>query len=151
MSILDIRPALIALLSGDADVAVVVDWATTRANGGQRIFPGKLPQGTVRPSVVYNRVSGQGDHHMEGPSGLTSTRFQVDSWAQTLDAAASLANLVKAVLDGFSGTVAYGSNSPQDSIYIGGVFYDTEREDYDDVPKLNRMSRDYVIWFNERP
>lgn len=114
---------------GDSDIATIV---------GTRIFPVVLPQGETRASIVYTRISGQGDHHMRGPSGLSQTRFQIDAWAQKADDAAFLANLVKLRVDGFSGTFDGGA--------IQGAFFDTERDDYDSEVKMHRVSRDYLVW-----
>jgi hypothetical protein len=94
------------------------------------------------PSLVLARVSGLGDHTMDGPSGLARPRYQIDAWAQTTDAAASLADLVKERIDGYRGMMG--------EVNVKGVFFDTEREDFDGVAKLYRMSRDYFIWYDER-
>jgi len=141
VTVKDIRPALRALLLADTAISAAV--------GGSRIYPVLLPQGQRLPSIVYHRVSGIGDHHMQGPSGLNQPRIQIDCWAQSQDAAVSLADLVKSKLDGFAGTVLWGSSSPQNETVIQGAFYDTEFEDYDDVAKLYRVSRDYLVWYEE--
>ena len=114
--------------------------------GNDRIYPLRLPQGDRGPSIVYSRVSGLGDHHMQGPSGLTRPRFQIDAWAPSADDATRLADLVKARLDGYRGPMTGGSVT----VAVQGVFFDTEREDYDEDAELYRISRDYLIWFEER-
>lgn len=145
----DLRPALLALLYADADIYTAVGGAGTQDAGGRRIYPLMLKQGQKQPSIVYSRVSNVGDHHMRGPSGLSQPRVQIDCWADTLNGAASLADQVKNRLDGFRGTVSFGSASPQDTVDILGAFFDGEREDYDDAAKMYRVSRDYFIWFRE--
>lgn len=134
MPLADIRPALRTFLLADMDISDAVD--------GERIYPVVLPQGVTDPSIVYNRISAIGDHHMQGASGLTRTRMQVDAYATTHDAAASLADAIKEVLDGYRGLMG--------SVTVQGVFFDTEREDYQDDVKLYRVSRDYFIWYEER-
>jgi len=138
----DIRPALRALLLGDATVSGLV--------GGVRIHVVRLPQGQRAASIVLSRISEGADYHMAGASGLAQTRMQVDSWAEDPDDAATLGNAVYDRLSGFRGPVSWGSNSPQDEIQIGGIFFDQGREDFDDVSELYRMSRDYLIWYAER-
>lgn len=142
MSIADIRLALRALLLADSDVSAAV--------GGNRIYPAILPQGIVDPSIVYNRISGLGDQHSEGPSGLSRPRMQIDCWARTAADAASLANLVKDALDGYRGPVQWDDDSPGNTITIQGVFYDSERDIYDADAKLFGVSRDYFIWYEEK-
>lgn len=141
MTIKDVRLGLRAFLLADDAVSSVV--------GGARIFPLRIPQGATVPCVVYTRISNVGDHHMRGPSGLSSPRVQVDCYALTADEATSLADKVKWRLDGYRGAMPYGSNSPQAEIEVLGVFFDSERELYDDATKFFRVSRDYFVHFRE--
>lgn len=133
----DIRPALRSFLLGSPEIAAVVV---------ARIYPGMLPQGTTGTSVVYNRVSGAGDYHMQGLSGFAKHRFQIDAWAPTAEVASSLADLIRDRIDGYQGPM--GADSPP-TIEVQGVFMVDQREDYDDAAKLHRMSRDYFIVFGE--
>jgi hypothetical protein len=144
MTVLDVRSALRAFLVADSTITAVVG-----SGDDARVYPIRLPQGVVQPSVVYTRVSGEGDYHTRGPSGLMRPRVQIDCWAQRVDVATSLANLVKARLDGFQGAWSYGSDSPQAEIDVHGVFLEAEREQYDDAMKLYGVSRDYFIWHQE--
>ncbi len=141
MTIADLRLGLRAFLLADNDISSAV--------GDERVFPLKMPQGETGASIVYTRISGQGDYHMGGPSGLARPRFQIDCWAPTIDAAVVLGNLVKARIDGYRGPMPYGDASPQASIDVQGVFMDNEFEGYDDAAKLYRASRDYLIWSEE--
>lgn len=141
MTIADLRLGLREFLLADNAIATAV--------GSSRVYPIKMPQGVTGASIVFTRVSGQGDYHMQGPSGLARPRFQIDCWAPTIDAAVALANLVKVRIDGYQGPMPYGEASPQASIEVQGVFMDRESEDYDDDAKLYRLSRDYLIWSEE--
>jgi hypothetical protein len=142
MTLADVRPGLRAYLLADSGISALV--------GGARIYAVHLPQGETQASIVFSRISGLGDHHMQGPSGLARPRLQIDCWAASIDAAFALSNMVKERIDGFRGDMPYGANSPQDLITVRGVFFDSEREDYDDTAKLYRASCDYFIWFLER-
>jgi len=146
VTIKDIRPALFAYLMADAGISAAVEGAVILQNGGSRIFPMRLPAGIKKDSIVYTRVSGEGDHHMEGPSGLARVRMQIDAWSKTIPGAVSLANLVKERIDGFRGVMGSGAAA----VTIQGIFFESEREDYDDVAELNRVSRDYFIVYEER-
>lgn len=136
----DIRPGLFSLLAADSAVSALVT-----ASGISRIFPIKLPQGTKLASVVFTRISGDGDYTMQGPSGYTRPRYQIGCWAPTADAAAQLANAVKDVLDGFKGAIGTGANS----IVVQGIFVAGEREQYDDVVQMYGVIRDYFIHHGE--
>ena len=139
--IADLRVGFRAYLLDDAGIAAVV---------GTRVYPIRLPQGQISPSIIYTRISGFGDNHMLGPSGLSRPRLQVDCWAQSADTASTLANLVKERIDGFRGTWLWGEDSPEEGIAVQGVFFENEREDYDDAVQLYRVSRDYFVWYSER-
>ena len=142
MTLADLRMGLRAYLLADATISSTV--------GGIRIFPIKLQQGQTNPSIVYSRISGLGDHHSQGASGLSRPRMQIDCWAQDPDVADLLARLVKERIDGFQGSMLWGANSPDEAIVVQGIFFDSEREDYDDNVSMYRSSKDYLVWFEER-
>lgn len=137
----DIRLALFSFLMADSGIYAAVEGNKTRQQGGSRIFPIKLPQGTKTASIVYTRISGAGDYHMEGESGLSMPRYQIDAWAPTADAATALANLIKDRISGYRGVMGTGPAA----VTVQGVFMADEREDYDDAVQMSRMSRDYFI------
>lgn len=148
MSLADIRVALRAYLLADSTIASLVDSGASAAVR-YRVFATKLPQGEIRASIVYNRISGLSGVTSSGREGLSRPRIQIDCWAPTADAASSLADLVKERIDGFKGAVQWDDNSPGNEITVQGVFFDSERDLYDDVVKLYGMSRDYLVWFQE--
>lgn len=151
MSLQDIRVGLRAYLLDDAAIAAAIDSGAS-ASPRYRIFPVRLPQGETRASIVFSRISGQGDHHMEGASGLAQVRMQIDCWAPTADAADSLARLVKERIDGYRGSMLWGEDSPAEAIVVQGIFFESEREDWEGTPPdiRHRSSKDYLIWFEER-
>lgn len=132
----DIRPALREFLLGDSNIVALVV---------ARIYPIKMPQGTNVASIVYSRISGQSDYKMEGPTGLSRPRIQIDAWAPTADAAVTLANRVKDRIDGYSGVMGSGATS----VTVQGVFMADERESYDDVVQMFGVSRDYFMHYEE--
>jgi hypothetical protein len=142
MTLADVRLGLRAYLLGLSAISTEV--------GGNRIYPLKMPQGQTSTSIVYSRISGLGDHHSTGPSGLSRPRIQIDCWAQSADAADALSRLVKERIDGFRGAMLWGDNSPEEAIQIQGIFFESEREDYDDTVKMYRSSKDFFVWFEER-
>lgn len=127
----DIRPALRTFLLADPTISGLV--------GGVRIHHLRLPQDQVAPSIVFLKVSETGDYHLASDSGLAQLRMQIDAWAQSADAATQLANAVYDRLTGERGAM--------DSIDVRGIFLLNGRDDYDDVTRLFRISRDYNIFY----
>ena len=138
----DIRPAIRSLLLADATVNGMV--------GGNRIYPIRLPQGQRLLSIVYNRVTERAEMDMAGWAGFGNAQMQIDSWADNPDSSTQLADAIFDVMTGFKGDIAYGSNSPQSAVTVGGIMFVAGREDYDNEAQLFRMSRDYMVWFYQR-
>lgn len=132
----DIRPALREFLLGDSNIAALV---------ATRVFPIVLPQGTKLASVVYTRISGGGDHDMQGVTGYARPRIQIAAWAPKADDAVALANRLKDRLDGYSGEMGTGAAI----VRVQGVFKTDEREIYDDVVQMFGVMRDYFIHHEE--
>lgn len=136
MSLKDIRPGFRAFLLASSGVTSLA---------GQRVFPLRMPQGETRASVVYQRISGEGDHHMQGASGMNRVRMQVGAWAKETDDANALADAVKFRLDGYKGPMGSGAALVQ----VQGVFFVNERDLYDTDSNLHGVARDYSIVFEE--
>lgn len=134
----DLRPALRAFLLADTNVAAIV---------GVRVFPSVMPQGVTASSLVYQRISAFGDHHMQGASGYAVARWQIAAWSERLDDAEALANRVKYRLDGYRGTMGTGLAA----VKVQGAFFESENPPtHDTARKLYGVGRDYMIHFAER-
>ena len=140
----DVRPALRAVMLANSSLATMVT-----ESGEDRIYPGVVPQGETRPSIVYNLISEDEAYHMQGGSGLIAQRIQVDCWALSQALAITLANLVFDSLSGFKNVVAYGNDSPQQSVDIKGVFHNSGVDETDTSVQPFRYNRrrDYIVWF----
>lgn len=137
MSLKDIRVGLRSFLAADATIAgLVVTGSTTR------IYPVKMPQGVTATSIVYNEISGQGDHHMEGSSGLVRVRMQIGAWATTADAAHALFLAIKGRIDGYRGLMG--------AVDVQGCFIDSWRDLEDTENKMFGKVADYFINYSER-
>lgn len=132
----DIRTALRTLILANGAVASKI---------GTRVFPGRLPQGEKRDSLVVQRISAVGGHTMDGPDGLEWRRFQIDAYSETGDGAFALAEAVKAAIVGYRGTVSWGTDSPQESIAFQGIFFDGEGQEFDAAAGLFRERRDFIV------
>ncbi len=141
MTLADIRPGLRTLLLANANIVAAVS---------NRIYPVILPQGVVEDSIVYNRISESESSHYVGPTGLILMRVQIDALSQSIDSASAIADLIKEHITGFSGTISYGSNSPQSYVRVQGIFLLGGDEDYFNESTMYRRSRDYNIIFGDR-
>jgi hypothetical protein len=108
--------------------------------GGQRYWV-RAPQGKVPPYAVLNRIDGQPNYHMTGPSGFVSSRVQIDCYAATYASATATARAVKTILSGYKGGA------------IQGVFIESERNlpaaDAGEVATLFRTSIDITVLHGE--
>jgi hypothetical protein len=133
MALKDIRKALRAFVTANGGVAALA---------GVRMFPVKLPQGENRDSIVFNEISGIGDHHNEGASGLVTVRMQIGCWSQTADGAHVLFLAVKEAIDGYRGLMG--------DISVQGVFIDGWRDIDDTMGNMRGKISDYKIVYAER-
>jgi hypothetical protein len=122
-----IQDELFTRLKDDAGVSAIV---------GTGIYPVRLPQNKSTPALVYTQISGPRLHDLGGASDRAMPRFQVDCWADTAAAAKSLADAVRASLNGFNGTL---------TTIKATIRLDNEQEDYDDGAKLYRVIQDYRL------
>jgi hypothetical protein len=141
MALKDIRPALRAFLVADATIAGLV-----KTGSVTRIYPGKMPQGQTLTSIVYNEISGQGDQHSQGASGLARVRMQLTAWATTADASHALYLAIKERIDGYRGTMGSGATL----VNVQGVFLDSWRDIEDTEANLIGKAADYFINYEER-
>jgi hypothetical protein len=142
----DVRPAIRAILLADP----LVNAAVTSGGTQPRIYPVILPQGITAPSLVQNLISETTGYHMQGDDGLMTSRTQIDAWATNPDDAVHLAGLVFDCLSGYTGIVAFGSNSPQSNMTVRGIFQDQGRDEYDSDSKMHVRHRDFMVWYVER-
>jgi hypothetical protein len=138
MTLVDVRPGLVELLSSNASIDAIVHG---------RIYPVKMLQGVSSDSIVYNLITENETYKYDGPSGLVTSRFQFDTWSSLADGAMTLANLVKETLGGFSGVISFGP--PLGTVSVQGIFYIDGRTDWDNAVLMYRVSRDYYVWFAE--
>lgn len=126
---------------------ILANGPASAAVAGSRVYPLQVPQGTREPSLVYQRIGGVPDHTLDGPAGVRETFFQLAAWALDPDAAANLIQLAEVALNGYSGVVPVGDDSPQQTVDIRGVFLERERDGYDAAAKLYHDTRDFsVLW-----
>lgn len=117
---------------------VLTSDAGISALAAERVYTEVLPQGPTVPAVVFTEVAGDDDLALDGPTGASSRRVQVDSWARTRAEATALGLAVKSALAGHVGAAA--------GLEVQGVFLLTERWDFDAETALYRTGQDFEIW-----
>lgn len=111
--------------------------ARVAALARDRVYSDILPQSPTAPAVVFSEISAVGDEAMDGPTGLTMARFQVESWAATRAASKDLARAVRSALDGHAGGA--------EGFVVQSVSFAMETWDYDGQSKLFRVLQDYEL------
>ncbi|MCE9635075.1 MAG: DUF3168 domain-containing protein [Planctomycetes bacterium] len=117
------------VLTADARVAALA---------ADRVYTEVLPQAGTVPAIVFTEVSGDEDYALDGPTGTSARRVQVDSWAKARADATALGLAVKAALSGHTGAAA--------GLDVQGVFLVAERWDFDAESALYRTSQDFDVW-----
>lgn len=73
-----------------------------------RVNWGTHPQAAGYPGIVLNVVGDREDIHMNGPDGLSSARVQIDCYDMSNGGAKSLADRMRAALNGYRGGLFQG-------------------------------------------
>jgi len=86
-------------------------------SAGDRIYPGRLPQGVVLPAVMWFKVSAGIEYTQSGPEKGREPRYQLDCWAETYLEARTLAEEMIAALSGYRGAMG---NEMVEAAFIEG-------------------------------
>ena len=82
--------------------------ALAEVTGG--VYPGYAPQSASLPYVVYHRLDDRPTRYMVGSCGLAEADYQVNVYAENLDAAVTVSEAIREDLDGLQGTTVSGVN-----------------------------------------
>jgi len=127
---------LVAALRADGPVAARI---------GTRIFPDERPSGAVGrlPAVVYSINDGRTITTNDGPTALAERVVEFDCQARTATEAATLAEEVKAVVNGYAGEA--------DGYRVQGAFHDSTVDQFD-APQdgsdegVHRRAVEFNVW-----
>ncbi|MCG3133806.1 MAG: hypothetical protein HMLKMBBP_01071 [Planctomycetes bacterium] len=117
---------------------LLVEAPGVAALAADRVYTEVLPQAAAVPAVVFTEVSGEDDVALDGPTGASARRVQVDSWGRTRADATALGLAVRAALAGHVGAAA--------GLVVQGCFLVAERWDFDAETSLYRTSQDFDVW-----
>lgn len=110
---------------------------------GQRLYPGKLPQGTQLPAAVYLSVAAERPGSLLGSSGLCRHQMQLDSLSLDYGQVKALAEQFRLALEGYRGTWPGG-------FAVQAVTAFTDRDgDYEDETTVSRTIQQFDVWHAE--
>lgn len=116
-------------------------YAGLTASVGTRIYPNVIPSDASLPAVAYQRISTARVRSHEGPSNLSHTRIQFTCVADSYSAVKSVADQIRAALDGYRGTMS--------TLRVDGVSIENEIADYVETSDLYIQRLDALIWHYE--
>ena len=116
-----------------------------------KIYALRAKQGDTGPFIIYQRISSERWRHINGPTGMVQAMMQIDIYTGDYNETKALALQVEQLLDGFRGTVAYGDDSPRETLRFGGISLQNDIDIFDqtDEPFLCRVSQDYLITYEQ--
>ena len=124
------------LLADGPVAALVVDLSLDPADQ-RRVYPDKLPQNPVYPSLTYEIVSDIPYRTLDGDSDREKIRARIHCWAKTAAGRNDLARKVRTALADFKGTMG--------TVTVSSVKFETWNDIYEDVPEVYRRVADFMI------
>lgn len=136
-----IEPALVGMMKADGSVSAIV---------GTKIFPNIVPHSASMPSITYQLIDSGYEYALDStPShkiNLVTCRYQVNCWAATYKAARQLADKVRALFDGYAGTVG---GVPIRKIQIADESDISEPEELESLKRFGKRI-DLMVWYHEQ-
>lgn len=124
------------------------------ANGD--VFALRAPDNHAGPFIIFQRIDRDNSmkqhvNQTAGVAGTVQALIQIDAYDPEYYAAKDLGASIESILDGFSGTVYHGSESPQDFVEISGIALqnDVDILDQTDEPLLFRSSATYLVTYKQ--
>lgn len=114
-----------ATIGENIRAAMIADSTGVEALVSGRIHQNNVPESIVHPRVWFTRAASFEEVDNDGNGGLTDSSWDIECHALTLDAAESVADAVKTLLNGHRG--AFGGDTVQ------GIFVEDHDDDY--LPK----------------
>jgi hypothetical protein len=128
---------LITYLAGQSGITALIGIGTSPET--IRCYPLVLPQDPSYPALVY-QLTANTERSLAGPTGRINVQLVIDALAASHSGARSLADAVRGVLDGLSGTFG--------SLTVDGAHHISEADAYEDSVDIFRVSQQYFISYN---
>ena len=115
---------------------------------GTRIYPQIAPESAAHPFLTYTIISTDHTHDTSGATGLANVNMQIDVWADTQLERTTISEVIRDVLDGFTGDMG------TENLNIRSCFLDSrsnfQEADTEGKSKPTfRASMDFSIWHVE--
>ncbi len=112
----------------------------------KRITPDTKPQNSEFPAISIFAASGDSVQDLDGGSGIANDTIQIDCWSESRTEANDLAELIRAELVGFRGTMG--------GIFVEGVTITSKVDDTEDPVEgsnnyVYKRIFDYDFWYSE--
>jgi Protein of unknown function (DUF3168) len=121
---------LAALLATNNGVKqYLIPGGVSRTDKTTGVFPGFAPKEVSVPYIVYAQASGDQDRTMQGSSALQQASFQLELYAASYYTAKKLAQAVKALLAGYTGTL-----TDTDQTTVEGIWLTHEGDIFEEIP-----------------
>lgn len=117
----------------EADILGALKGSPPATSAGDNVYAFLLPESATYPAITYQRISNVPVNSLAGRSNLDQVRVQVDCWAETYDAAKTLAGEVRTAM------AAAG--------YKGLLI--TDADDFDQDARIYRVTMDFYCWQKE--
>lgn len=123
--------------------------ATIGGPGAPRLYASRAPDKAQAPYVVFQEVDSARGRSINTQDRIAFAYIQVDAYAEKPYDAAALGDAIEDALVDYRGVVAYGTNSPRDSVRIAGVSYQNGADLMDETEKpfLYRSYGVYLITY----
>ncbi len=125
---MSIEEGLVAELLADSAVATII---------GTKVHPEAMPQGSGLPAIVYSLTSSVRELGLDGPSAFVRSRLRIDCWSTSYSGSKTLANAVRAALNG----IGLASPKTLGSEPVQLVYLDNES----DLSSIEGDRRDYRV------
>ena len=113
-----------------------------------RVYHLQKPQTVAYPCVTFQRIDTPRiiTHDTSGATGtLARPRIQFDAWAATYASAKAITDVLRAALNGKTGTIGSGSGQ----VTIRSALVAAEQPTFDEVVEMFRSRSDYIITHEE--
>lgn len=126
--------------------SALVGSAAVSAIVGSRIYPVLAPASAAMPLVTWRRSGVQREQTLSGPMGLPRVSVEYSIYGTTYEQARELADSMRAVLDGYGGTL--------DNTTIRQTSLEDESDDFvtlagADLPPVYQVTQRYDVWWSE--
>lgn len=126
--------------------SAIVGDATLASQIGTRIYPVIAPASATLPFVTWRRAGIQRQHSLSAPVGVPRLSVEYSIYAGTYEDAREVADRMRAVLDGYGGTV--------DTVTVKQVSLEQESDDFvalagAEMPPAFAITMVFDVWWQE--